>query len=79
VDHLKVAVEALEEEVEVKKNGYADFLLKSRIRFYWSGEGMNLEIYEIMEKLDKISDSMESIAESQKKITDLLESLVKEK
>ncbi len=40
---------------------------------------MNQEIYEIMEKLDKISDSMESIAESQKKITDLLESLVKEK
>lgn len=40
---------------------------------------MNREIYEIMEKLDQISESLESIAESQKKITGLLEALVKEK
>lgn len=40
---------------------------------------MNHEIYEIMEKIDKISESLESIAESQKKIIGLLESLVKEK
>ena len=40
---------------------------------------MNPETYEIMEKLDKISESLKSIAESQEKITGLLESLVKEK
>jgi len=40
---------------------------------------MDPETYEIIEKLDKISELLESIVESQKKITGLLELLVKEK
>lgn len=41
--------------------------------------GMGGEDFEIIDKLESISKSLESLAESQKKIADTLELLVKEK
>jgi hypothetical protein len=52
------------------------FLLKSREELVI---GMDSENYEVVDKLERIANSLESLAESQKRVADTLEWIAKEK